>query len=279
MVSHDVREIGAIADYSYLLSEGEVVAEGTPAELNAERKDVVRQFMSGAPDGPVPFHYPAPRLLRAVARTSGRMRTARARGRPAAPLAGRRWMHCAKLGAVSLFLLRLLGQCVPAWRGRWLVVQQIYNAGARSLVIIMLSGLFVGMVLGLQGYDLLQRFGSESALGVAAALGLIKELGPVLTALLFAGRAGTALCSEIGLMAATDQLAAMEMMAVDPVRHVVAPRFLGGIHRDAAAGGDLQLHRHLWRAAGRRDHDGHPARHLLVTDAERGASCTMSTKG
>ncbi|HEV7985861.1 MAG TPA: MlaE family lipid ABC transporter permease subunit, partial [Steroidobacteraceae bacterium] len=94
--------------------------------------------------------------------------------------------------------------------------------------IIMLCGLFVGMVLGLQAYDLLARFGSESALGVAAALGLLRELGPVLTALLFAGRAGTALASEIGLMGATDQLTAMEMMAVDPVRYVVAPRFIGG---------------------------------------------------
>jgi phospholipid/cholesterol/gamma-HCH transport system permease protein len=109
------------------------------------------------------------------------------------------------------------------------VIHQIYNCGARSLVIIMLCGLFVGMVLGLQGFDLLQRFGSEDALGVAAALGLLKELGPVVTALLFAGRAGTALASEIGLMRATDQLTAMEMMAVDPLRKVIAPRFLGGI--------------------------------------------------
>jgi phospholipid/cholesterol/gamma-HCH transport system permease protein len=135
----------------------------------------------------------------------------------------------ANIGAIALFLLRVLGQCGPALARPRLVVQQIYNAGARSLVIIMLCGLFVGMVLGLQGYDLLQRFGSESALGVAAALGLVRELGPVLTALLFAGRAGTALCSEIGLMGATDQLSAMEMMAVDPVRRVVAPRFLGGV--------------------------------------------------
>jgi phospholipid/cholesterol/gamma-HCH transport system permease protein len=135
----------------------------------------------------------------------------------------------ASIGAAALFLFRVLGQCVPALARPRLVVAQIYNAGARSLVIILLSGLFVGMVLGLQGYDLLQRFGSESSLGVVAALGLIRELGPVLTALLFAGRAGTALCSEIGLMKATDQLSAMEMMAVDPVRHVVAPRFLGGL--------------------------------------------------
>jgi phospholipid/cholesterol/gamma-HCH transport system permease protein len=134
-----------------------------------------------------------------------------------------------KLGAVTRFLLRVLGQCVPALSRPRLLIEQIYNAGARSLVIIMLCGLFVGMVLGLQGYDLLARFGSESALGVAAALGLIRELGPVLTALLFAGRAGTSLASEIGLMGATDQLTAMEMMAVDPVRYVVAPRFLGGV--------------------------------------------------
>src|SRR5262245_49815994 len=93
----------------------------------------------------------------------------------------------------------------------------------------MLSGLFVGMVLALQGFNLLQRFGSEDALGIAAALGLLRELGPVVTALLFAGRAGTALTSEIGLMRATDQLTAMEMMAVDPLRYVAAPRFLGGL--------------------------------------------------
>jgi len=134
-----------------------------------------------------------------------------------------------RLGSVTLFLLRLLGQCLPALGRPRLVVHQIYNSGARSLIIIMLSGLFVGMVLGLQGYDLLQRFGSVEALGTAAALGLLKELGPVITALLFAGRAGTALTSEIGLMRATDQLTAMEIMAVDPLRYVAAPRFLGGV--------------------------------------------------
>jgi len=135
----------------------------------------------------------------------------------------------AKAGRVALFLWRVLGQAIPSLSHPRLLIAQIYNTGARSLIIVMLCGLFVGMVLGLQGYDLLQRFGSESALGVAAALGLVKELGPVITALLFAGRAGTSLTSEIGLMRATDQLTAMEMMAVDPVRRVVAPRFLGGI--------------------------------------------------
>ena len=135
----------------------------------------------------------------------------------------------ARIGSVALFQLSILRALGPALARPRLIVNQVYNCGARSLVIIMLCGLFVGMVLGLQGYQLLARFGSESALGVAATLGLLKELGPVVTALLFAGRAGTALTSEIGLMRATDQLTAMQMMAVDPIRHVVAPRFIGGV--------------------------------------------------
>jgi phospholipid/cholesterol/gamma-HCH transport system permease protein len=122
----------------------------------------------------------------------------------------------------------LLAQCGAALARPRLIVLQIYNAGARSLIIVMLSGLFVGMVLGLQGFNMLQKFGSADQVGVAVALGMLKELGPVVTALLFAGRAGTSLTSEIGLMKATDQLTAMQMMAVDPVRYVVAPRFFGG---------------------------------------------------
>jgi phospholipid/cholesterol/gamma-HCH transport system permease protein len=134
-----------------------------------------------------------------------------------------------KFGASAIFLVQLLAHSAPTLARPRLIVYQIYNAGARSLIIIMLAGLFVGMVLGLQGFNLLQRFGSEEALGSAAALGLLKELGPVITALLFAGRAGTALTSEIGLMRATDQLVAMEIMAVDPLRYVAAPRFMGGL--------------------------------------------------
>ena len=129
------------------------------------------------------------------------------------------------LGSVVRFLLRLIAVAPRALLRVDLIAQQVYNSGALSLVIIMLSGLFVGMVLGLQGFQLLQRFGSEEALGTAATIGLVKELGPVVTALLFAGRAGTALASELGLMRATDQLSAMEMMAVDPIQRVVVPRF------------------------------------------------------
>lgn len=133
------------------------------------------------------------------------------------------------IGSVAIFFVRLLAACLPALRRPGLIVRQIYNSGARSLIIIMLCGLVVGMIMGLAFSDMLARFGSESALGVAAGLALLKELGPVLTALLFAGRAGTSLASEIGLMRATDQLTAMQVMAVDPMRYVAAPRFLGGM--------------------------------------------------
>ncbi len=133
-------------------------------------------------------------------------------------------------GATTIFFLDLLSRtprtCVRRFH---LVVAQIYNAGTLSLTIIMVSGFFVGMVLGLQGFDSLSRFDAEESLGAVAALSLFKELGPVITALLFAGRAGTAIASEIGLMRATDQLLAMEMMAIDPMNRVIVPRFLGGV--------------------------------------------------
>ncbi len=133
-------------------------------------------------------------------------------------------------GAFQLFFLRLLKNTPVMLVTRFdLVIVQVYNTGALSLVIIMVCGLFVGGVLGLQGFSNLARFNAEDTVGVFAAYGLIKELGPVITALLFAGRAGTSLASEIGLMKATDQLSAMEMMAVNPVRRVLVPRFIGGV--------------------------------------------------
>jgi phospholipid/cholesterol/gamma-HCH transport system permease protein len=133
-------------------------------------------------------------------------------------------------GALQLFFLQLLRNTPIVFVRRFrLIVHQVYNAGALSLVIIMVCGLFVGGVLGLQGYSNLARFNAEDSVGTFAAFALLKELGPVITALLFAGRAGTSLASEIGLMRATDQLSAMEMMAINPVRRVLVPRFLGGV--------------------------------------------------
>ena len=132
------------------------------------------------------------------------------------------------LGAASLFILLVLAATGAALRRIRLVVDQVFSVGVLTLIIIIVSGLFVGMVLGLQGYYTLSDFGAESSLGLLVALSLTRELGPVVTALLFAGRAGSALTAEIGLMKATEQLAGMEMMAVNPIERVIAPRFLAG---------------------------------------------------
>lgn len=110
-----------------------------------------------------------------------------------------------------------------------LLVRQLYVLGVQSMLIILISGLFIGMVLGLQGFTILVDFGAEQALGPMVALSLLRELGPVVTALLFAGRAGSALTAEIGLMRATEQLSSLEMMAVDPLRRIIAPRFWAGV--------------------------------------------------
>ncbi len=134
-----------------------------------------------------------------------------------------------RLGRAHIFLLYVLAGFPDLVLRFRLVIVQVWSVGVLSLVIIVVSGLFVGMVLGLQGYNTLVDFGAEESLGVVVALSLVRELGPVVSALLFAGRAGSALTAEIGLMKATEQLAGMEMMAVDPLRRVVAPRFLAGI--------------------------------------------------
>jgi phospholipid/cholesterol/gamma-HCH transport system permease protein len=150
------------------------------------------------------------------------------------------WFHPANLGfavrskladigrGARLFarLMQLVG---AAFARPGLVRDQVHFLGNYSLAIIAVSGLFVGFVLGLQGYYTLQRYGSSEALGLLVALSLVRELGPVVTALLFAGRAGTSLTAEIGLMRAGEQLSAMEMMAVDPVRRILAPRFWAGV--------------------------------------------------
>lgn len=133
------------------------------------------------------------------------------------------------LGAFARFFAAILARSSLLLRRPRLVTQQIHFIGNYSLLIIGVSGLFVGFVLGLQGYYTLTRYGSEEALGLLVALSLTRELGPVVTALLFAGRAGTSLTAEIGLMKAGEQLSAMEVMAVDPIRRVLVPRFWGGV--------------------------------------------------
>jgi phospholipid/cholesterol/gamma-HCH transport system permease protein len=131
-----------------------------------------------------------------------------------------------RLGRGHLFLLQMAATIPGLLLRPRLILTQIYMAGVLTLPIVLVSGLFVGMVMGLQGYNTLVDFGAEDSLGVMVALSLVRELGPVVAALLFAGRAGSALTAEIGLMKATEQLSGMEMMAVDPVQRVLAPRFL-----------------------------------------------------
>ncbi|HSV52694.1 MAG TPA: lipid asymmetry maintenance ABC transporter permease subunit MlaE [Burkholderiaceae bacterium] len=135
----------------------------------------------------------------------------------------------ADLGHGARMFVRLIALFATSFKRFGLVRDQIHFLGNYSLAIITVSGLFVGFVLGLQGYYTLQRYGSSEALGLLVALSLVRELGPVVTALLFAGRAGTSLTAEIGLMKAGEQLSAMEMMAVDPVRRILAPRFWAGV--------------------------------------------------
>jgi len=153
-----------------------------------------------------------------------------------------RWLFnwIGDLGHAGLEFIRAFGHAgimlIHAIGGRYkhgsmtpLIINQLYSVGVLSLIIICISGLFIGMVLGLQGYTILSRYGSSQSVGQLVALSLLRELGPVVTALLFAGRAGSALSAEIGLMKATEQLSSMEMIGIDPLRRIVAPRFWAGL--------------------------------------------------
>lgn len=137
--------------------------------------------------------------------------------------------NIAGLGSASRLLAALFTRGAGAFRRPRLVVDQVHFIGNYSLVIILVSGLFVGFVLGLQGYYSLSRYGAADSLGLLVALSLVRELGPVVAALLYAGRAGTSLTAEIGLMKSGEQLAAMELMAIDPIQRVLAPRFWAGV--------------------------------------------------
>ena len=132
------------------------------------------------------------------------------------------------IGVATLMLLQIIFS-LPTWLGVKLFIYQMYRVGVMSLLIITVSGLFIGLILGLQGYSILVNVGSEAMLGTMVALTLLRELAPVVAALLFAGRAGSALTAEIGLMKATEQLSSMEMIGVDPLKRIVSPRLWAGI--------------------------------------------------
>jgi len=147
--------------------------------------------------------------------------------------------YLASIGRSTVNILNAIGQAslmlfgalfaFPTWKNIRLTIAQIYVVGVQSLLIILVSGLFIGMVMALQGYTILVNYGAEGSLGPMVALSLLRELGPVVSALLFAGRAGSALTAEIGLMKATEQLSSLEMMAIDPLRRVISPRFWAGV--------------------------------------------------
>ena len=224
VVTHDIYESLKIVDYIYFVSAGRIVAKGTPEEVKRVERSVrapVRRRRARRP-GAVPL--PGARARRGIrpcrltpSRSCCAASAARRRRRSAG-WASRRGSSCWSSTTRRAALRRLQ-----------LTLREIYFSGVLSLVIIVVSGLFVGMVLGLQGYDTLNRYGAGDSLGVFVGLSLVRELGPVVSGLLFASRAGSAITAEIGLMKTTEQIAAMEMMAVDPIARVVAPRFWGGV--------------------------------------------------
>ncbi|MEL6710666.1 MAG: lipid asymmetry maintenance ABC transporter permease subunit MlaE [Pseudomonadota bacterium] len=136
--------------------------------------------------------------------------------------------HATNLGTAVLLLLALLRESVAIFSQPRLLLEQLYAIGTKTLSIIAVSGLFVGMVLALQGYAILARFGADTALGLMVSAALVRELGPVLAALLFAGRAGSAVTAEIGLMKTTEQISSLQMMAINPVRRILVPRWIAG---------------------------------------------------
>jgi phospholipid/cholesterol/gamma-HCH transport system permease protein len=156
----------------------------------------------------------------------------------------------AVFGRATLFLFHALLGRGGISGGFGLLVKQLHSVGVMSLVIIVVSGIFIGMVLALQGFSILSSYGSEQAVGQMVALTLLRELGPVVTALLFAGRAGSALTAEIGNMKSTEQLSSLEMIGVDPLKYIIAPRLWAGFHFPAGAGDDFQRGRHLGRFVG-----------------------------
>lgn len=224
VVSHDVPEVLSIADHARIWRTKKLSLMAVPG-VAGESDPRVRQFLDGIADGPVPFRYPAGdyhadllpgvkplMLLNALASLGHKgIKTLRTFGR-----------------AGLMLFNALVGK--PEFRKHApLLVRQLYNVGVLSMLIIVVSGVFIGMVLGLQGYLVLTTYSAETSLGMLVALSLLRELGPVVAALLFAGRAGSALTAEIGLMRATEQLSSMEMMAVDPLRRVISPRFWAGV--------------------------------------------------
>lgn len=223
LITHDVQESFAIADQVYLVGQGNS-RPPAPRRSCRNRRTPTCSNSSGRTRRPRRVPVPRNTGLQEMAGATTGAQGMSGKTNPISALGG--WIRgqISGIGYFTRFFLGLLGRSGIAFSRPRLVSQQIHFIGNYSLLIIAVSGMFVGFVLGLQGYYTLNRYGSSEALGLLVALSLVRELGPVVTALLFAGRAGTSLTAEIGLMKAGEQLSAMEVMAVDPMRRVLVPR-------------------------------------------------------
>ncbi|CAM5198046.1 hypothetical protein OURE66S_04415 [Oligella ureolytica] len=221
-----------------MLHQGAVVAEGTPEQIRAMSDSRVQNFIKGLPpeDGGR-FEYPVTpdyeswytEKQKLLAHHNHLVAGGNSMFNWIATLGSYVIKTVEYLGNIFILLLQMLGRTGFIFKRPRLLIQQIHFIGVYSLLIIAVSGLFVGFVLGFQGYSILSMFGSEQALGMMVALSLLRELGPVVTALLFAGRAGTSMTAEIGLMKAGEQLDAVEVMGINPIERILVPRFWGGV--------------------------------------------------
>lgn len=226
VVSHDVPEVLSIADHAWIMADKKIVAHGSAQALQENTDRACVSSLTVLPTG---------RFRSAIRRATITLIYSKQGVKPLMLLNA-----LAALGHSGIKTVRTFGRAglmlfnaiigKPEFRKHApLLVRQLYNVGVLSMLIIIVSGVFIGMVLGLQGYLVLTTYSAETSLGMLVALSLLRELGPVVAALLFAGRAGSALTAEIGLMRATEQLSSMEMMAVDPLRRVISPRFWAGV--------------------------------------------------
>ncbi len=216
VVTHNVTQMSQLVDYCYIIASAKIAGEGPAGraqpELRAECKPV-HEWQNGGAD---PFPLPNTRHTLGAVGLMGNYTT-----RLTGPVA--------QSGQCLLFLVRMISGIRFSASQVRSVLQQTYLIGARSLVIIMICGFFVGMVLSLQAINALEQFGASDQVSLLVVKSLFRELGPVLTALLFAGRAGTSVTAEIGLMKATNQIEAMELMAIDPIQVIALPRFVAGL--------------------------------------------------
>lgn len=233
VVSHELEQSFALADQIIILANGKIAAQGTPQEVMQSKDPLVMQYINAQADGPVGFHYPGPSVEEdfglKVPDSKADQRFSINPSRQLSKIGTKVRSQLAKIGFAARLFFQLCLLFPTALKRPGLIRDQIHFLGNYSLAIIGISGLFVGFVFGLQGYYTLQRYGSAEALGLLVTLSLVRELGPVVTALLYSGRAGTSLTAEIGIMKAQEITGAMEMMAVDPIVRTLAPRFWAGV--------------------------------------------------